>query len=75
MDKEKIKNIIYIVVAVLLSYLAIRFMLWALPFILVALLAYFIYEKLKTSDSNKEENSKKKKKKIVIIDEESHDNK
>ncbi len=75
MDKEKIKNIIYIVVAVLLSYLAIRFMLWALPFILVALLAYFIYEKLKTSDSNKEENSKKKKKKIVIIDEKSHDNK
>ena len=75
MDKEKIKNIIYIVVAVLLSYLAIRFMLWALPFILVALLAYFIYEKLKTSNSNKEENSKKKKKKIVIIDEESHDNK
>ncbi len=75
MDKEKIKNIIYIVVAVLLSYLAIRFMLWALPFILVALLAYFIYEKLKTSNSNKEENSKKKKKKIVIIDEKSHDNK
>ena len=75
MDKEKIKNIIYIVVAVLLSYLAIRFMLWALPFILVALLAYFIYEKLKKSDSNKEENSKKKKKKIVIIDEKSHDNK
>ena len=75
MDKEKIKNIIYIVVAVLLSYLAIRFMLWALPFILVALLAYFIYEKLKSSNSNKEENSKKKKKKIVIIDEKSHDNK
>ena len=75
MDKEKIKNIIYIVVAVLLSYLAIRIMLWALPFILVALLAYFIYEKLKTSNSNKEENSKKKKKKIVIIDEKSHDNK
>lgn len=73
MDKEKIKNIIYIVVAVLLSYLAIRFMLWALPFILVALLAYFIYEKLKSSD--KEVNSKKKNKKIVIIDEKSHDNK
>ncbi len=75
MNQEKIRNIIYIVVAILLSYLAIRFMLWALPFILVALLAYFIYEKLKTSNSNKEENSKKKKKKIVIIDEESHDNK
>ncbi len=73
MDKEKIKNIIYIVVAVLLSYLAIRFMLWALPFILVALLAYFIYEKLKSSD--KKVNSKKKNKKIVIIDEKSHDNK
>ena len=75
MNQEKIRNIIYIVVAILLSYLAIRFMLWALPFILVALLAYFIYEKLKTSNSNKEENSKKKKKKIVIIDEKSHDNK
>ena len=74
MDKEKIKNIIYIVVAVLLSYLAIRFMLWALPFILVALLAYFIYEKLKKSNKNANSN-KKKKKKIVIIDEESHDNK
>lgn len=74
MDKEKIKDIIYIVVAILLSYLAIRFMIWALPFILVALLAYFIYEKLKTSDK-KVNSNKKKKKKIVIIDEESHDNK
>ena len=73
MNQEKIRDIIYVVVAVLLSYLAIRFMLWALPFILVALLAYFIYEKLKASDRNV--NSKKKKKKIVIIDEKSHDNK
>ena len=74
MDKEKIKDIIYIVVAILLSYFAIRFMIWVLPFILVALLAYFIYEKLKTSDK-KVNSNKKKKKKIVIIDEESHDNK
>lgn len=74
MDKEKIKDIIYLIIAILLSYLAIRFMIWALPFILVALLAYFIYEKLKTSNKNVNSN-KKKKKKIVIIDEESHDNK
>ncbi len=74
MDKEKIKDIIYLIIAILLSYLAIRFMIWALPFILVALLAYFIYEKLKTSNKNANSN-KKKKKKIVIIDEESHDNK
>ena len=74
MNKEKIKNIIYIVVAILLSYFAIHFMVWVLPFILVALLAYFIYEKLKTSDK-KVNSNKKKKKKIVIIDEESHDNK
>ena len=73
MNQEKIRDIIYVVVAVLLSYFAIRFMIWALPFILVALLAYFIYEKLKASDRNV--NSKKKKKKIVIIDEKSHDNK
>lgn len=74
MNKEKIKDIIYLIIAILLSYLAIRFMIWALPFILVALLAYFIYEKLKTSDK-KVNSNKKKKKKIVIIDEESHDNK
>ncbi len=74
MDKEKIKDIIYLIIAILLSYFAIRFMIWALPFILVALLAYFIYEKLKTSDK-KVNSNKKKKKKIVIIDEESHDNK
>lgn len=74
MDKEKIKDIIYLIIAILLSYLAIRFMIWVLPFILVALLAYFIYEKLKKSNKNVNSN-KKKKKKIVIIDEESHDNK
>lgn len=74
MNKEKIKDIIYLIIAILLSYLAIRFMIWVLPFILVALLAYFIYEKLKKSNKNANSN-KKKKKKIVIIDEESHDNK
>ena len=74
MDKEKIKDIIYLIIAILLSYFAIHFMIWVLPFILVTLLAYFIYEKLKTSDK-KVNSNKKKKKKIVIIDEESHDNK
>ena len=74
MDKEKIKDIIYLIIAILLSYFAIHFRSWVLPFILVALLAYFIYEKLKTSDK-KVNSNKKKKKKIVIIDEESHDNK
>ena len=74
MDKEKIKDIIYLIIAILLSYFAIHVMIWVLPFILVALLAYFIYEKLKTSDK-KVNSNKKKKKKIVIIDEESHDNK
>ena len=74
MDKEKIKDIIYLIIAILLSYFAIHFMIWVLPFILVALLAYFIYEKLKKSNKNVN-STKKKKKKIVIIDEESHDNK
>ena len=74
MNQEKIKNIIYIVVVILLSYLAIRFVIWALPLILVALLAYFIYEKLKMSD-RKASSKSKEHKKIVIIDEERHDNK
>ncbi len=78
MDKEKLRNIIYIVVAVLLSILAIQFIIWLLPIILVVILALWIYSSMKGSHTKTRTNTKetrhhqkdKKVKKIVIIDQE-----
>lgn len=71
MNKEVIKEILYIAIAIILSYLAIRFVMWALPVILVGLLAIFIYisikkDKYKNSNISKSTN---KKKKIKVIHE------
>lgn len=69
MNKELIKEIIYIAIAIILSYLAIRFVIWALPVILVGLLALFIYisiKKDKYKNSNISNSTNKKKKMKVI---------
>jgi len=42
MDKEKLRDIVYITLAILLSILAIKLFLWLLPIIIIAILAYFI---------------------------------
>ena len=71
MNKEVIKEILYIVIAIILSYLAIRFVIWALPIILIGLLAIFIYIEIK-KDKYKNGNVKKsynKNKKIKVIHE------
>ena len=71
MNKEAIKEILYIVIAIILSYLAIRFVIWALPIILIGLLAIFIYIEIK-KDKYKNGNVKKsynKNKKIKVIHE------
>lgn len=69
MNKELIKEILYIAIAIILSYLAIRFVIWALPIILVGLLAIFIYisiKKDKYRNSNISKSTDKKKKMKVI---------
>ncbi len=69
MNKELIKEILYIAIAIILSYLAIRFVIWALPIILVGLLAIFIYisiKKDKYKNSNVSKSTDKKKKMKVI---------
>ena len=69
MNKELIKEILYIAIAIILSYLAIRFVIWALPVILVGLLAIFIYisiKKDKYKNSNISKSTDKKKKMKVI---------
>ena len=59
MNKEKIKEIIYIIIAIILSILAVKFMIWLLPVILVVMLSLIIYSNIKmnknnTSDKNKD---------------------
>ena len=71
MNKEVIKEILYIAIAIVLSVLAIKFVIWALPVILVCLLALFIYisikkDKYKNSNISKSNN---KNKKIKVIHE------
>ena len=72
MNKELIKEILYIAIAIILSYLAIRFVIWVLPVILVGLLAIFIYisiKKDKYKNNVNVERSKNKKKKMKVIHE------
>ena len=72
MNKETIKEIIYIVISIILSIIAVKFVIWLLPFIIIALLSYIIYiniKKSKKKNTNKEKDIKiihdfEKKKKI-----------
>lgn len=73
MNKEVIKEILYIAIAIILAIFAIKFVIWALPVILIGLLALFIYisikkDKYKKSNISKSTNSKKKMKVIHEFD-------
>ena len=78
MDRDKLRDIIYILVAIMFSVLAVKIVIWLLPVIIIALLAYFIYKKMKNvniEDNNntwerKGKTNKPKKNKRIIIDEE-----
>ena len=52
MNKEKIKEIIYIIIAIILSILAVKFMIWLLPIILVVMLSLIIYSNIKMNKNN-----------------------
>ncbi|MGN1312096.1 MAG: hypothetical protein ACI4U4_03680 [Bacilli bacterium] len=61
MNKETIKEIIYIVISIILSVIAVKFVIWLLPFIIIALLSYIIYiniKKGKKKNTNKEKDIK-----------------
>ena len=73
MNKEVIKEILYIAIAIILAILTIKFVICALPVILIGLLALFIYisikkDKYKKSNISKSTNSKKKMKVIHEFD-------
>ena len=66
MNKDTIKEIIYIIVSILLAVLAVKFVIWLLPVILIALVSYLLYMNIKKN--NKEENINKEKNIKVIHD-------
>ena len=70
MNKENLRQIIYIIMSILLSILAIKLFIWLLPIILIAILALFIYNSLRKEKRVYKKETKTNKKKIIIIDEE-----
>ena len=66
MNKDTIKEIIYIIVSILLAVLAVKFVIWLLPVILIALVSYLLYMNIKRN--KKEENINKEKNIKVIHD-------
>ena len=59
MNKDTIKEIIYIIISIILAVLAVKFVIWLLPVILVALFSYLLYMNIKRN--KKEENINKEK--------------
>ncbi len=64
MNKDTIKEIIYIIVSILLAVLAVKFVIWLLPVILIALVSYLLYINIK---KNKKEENINKEKNIKVI--------
>ncbi len=64
MNKDTIKEIIYIIVSILLAVLTVKFVIWLLPVILVALFSYLLYMNIKR---NKKEKNINKDKNIKVI--------
>lgn len=64
MNKDTIKEIIYIIVSILLAVLAVKFVIWLLPVILIALVSYLLYMNIK---KNKTEENINKEKNIKVI--------
>lgn len=89
MNEFNIRRLIYILIAVLLSVLAVKLFIWSLPIILIVILASYIYRIIKRININikkddedevetikrskKSNTSKSKTKKIIIIDEENNE--
>lgn len=70
MNKDTIKEIMYVFLAIVLGIIAVKFVIWLLPLILIAICSYYIYKSIKKShnNSNNTSNTKAKKKNAKIID-------
>ena len=65
MNKEVIKEIIYIIVAVILGVLAVKFVIWLLPIIIMGIVAYMIYKSIKKSKVDVNKSNKKRPMKVI----------
>ena len=59
MNKDTVKEILYIFIAILASVIIVRVAIWLLPIILVAVLAYYIYTKLIKNKKNSKDNDER----------------
>lgn len=66
MNNNTIKEILYMIIAVLLGIIAVKFVIWLLPIICVLLISHYIYKVIKRNRPNK--NKKTVKKTIKIIE-------
>ena len=75
MNKDTVKEVLHILLAIILGIMAVRFVIWLLPVILIAICSYYIYKTIKKNSKPKykETTKKKTKKEIKIIDMESDD--
>ena len=64
MNKEAVKEILYILIAITLGVFVVKFLIWLLPVILIGLCSYYIYKSIKKNRNN----PTKDKSKIKIID-------
>jgi len=67
MNKNTVKEFLYILIAITLSILAVKFIIWLLPVILITICSYHIYKTIKKHRTNSTK-QKTKKKNIKIID-------
>ena len=70
MNKETVKEILHILLAIILGIMLVRFVIWLLPVILIAICSYYIYKSIKKriEPQKKEKTNKKNEKEIKIID-------
>ena len=74
MNKDTIKEILHIIIAVVVSIIAVKFVIWLFPIILIAILSYHIYKTMKKDKRTNAKTTKKPaKKEIKIIDMEEND--
>jgi len=70
MNKDVVKEILYILIAVLLGIMVIKFVIWLLPIVLIAVVSYLIYSTIKKNKNENVDistNKKHKDKNIKVI--------
>lgn len=68
MNKDLIKEILYIIIAILLGILVVKFVIWLLPILLIGICSIYIYKSIKRNKVCRNSNNYKEEKNIKIID-------